>query len=426
MKISRQLYRLAHLVGRAFKCRLVSFAKTISRSTWITRRTLLRHVHIGLSKVSNSSIPGRAPTAALIFAGTFWDPAHQFHRCGSGRMQQEAFACLQALGLKTTFSDAYVPCFPREVVRADIVVSIIPGATRLPARCRGQLLVYTANTHVLERTPRLQAAARFWGLPLESESFRGVEEHLLAYKRADYLLIAENDQGIGNFLKHGIPPQKIKRYNNCVDTDVWTASTIKRDKFSFICYGSALGLRKGLPVLLAAWQLWYRGQDAELHIVGIPSVVSDHLLSGARRGEVRPGLHVQLEGFPAQHPSIIRLIGSCHVAIFPTLEDAQPSSLLEMSSCGLPVITTAESGVEFSSDFCRYVEADSVEDLSDALDYWYSRRNSVAEDGQRAREFIIANHCWPHFRRRFSAILREVMATAGIKPTSSHTTQGFS
>jgi glycosyltransferase involved in cell wall biosynthesis len=97
-----------------------------------------------------------------------------------------------------------------------------------------------------------------------------------------------------------------------------------------------------------------------------------------------------------------------------------------MSSCGLPVITTVESGVEFTRDFCRYVAADSVEDITEALDYWYSRRNSVAEDGQRAREFIIANHSWPHFRKRFSAILREVMATAGIGPKSFHNTQEFS
>jgi glycosyltransferase involved in cell wall biosynthesis len=341
-------------------------------------------------------------------------------------MQNEAFACLQMMGFRTHFAGQEDATFSRDVNNADILVSLAPPVARLSARCRGLLLVYTCNTHVLERTPRLQAAARRWGLPLESDSFRGVEEHLLAYKRADYLLIAENDQGIGNYLKHGISPQKIKRYNNCVDTDVWTPCAIKREKFSFICYGSALGLRKGLPVLLAAWQRWYCGQDAELHIVGIPSEVSDHFLSGTRRGEVRPGLHIQLERFPAQHPPIIRLIGSCHVAVFPTLEDAQPSSLLEMSSCGLPVITTVESGVEFDRDFCRYVAADSIEDLAEAFEYWYSRRNGIAGVGQRARDYIIANHSWPHFRRRFSAILNEVMGTAEIEPSDSHNMRDFS
>ncbi len=329
-------------------------------------------------------------------------------------MQQEAFACLQSLGFPTTFCDADATAFPIEVVRADIIVTIIQGPARLPARCWGKLLVYTANTHVLERTPRLQAAAQFWGLPCEPESFRSVAEHLLAYERADYLLIAENERGMDNFLKHGIPPQKIKRYNNCVDVDIWVPNEQKRDRFSFVCYTSALGLRKGLPALLGAWQQWYNRQDAELWLVGMPTIVSDQLLGGIRNGEVRPGLHVWLEQFPAQHKPIIEFLGSCHVAVFPTLEDAQPSSLLEMASCGLPVITTVESGVEFSPDFCRYVAANSVEDLCEAFEYWHCQRDKVAEMGQRAREYIIANHSWPHFRRRFSAILREVMATAGI------------
>ena len=394
--------------------------------TWLRRRAALRCASAltrGIIGTFRSRMP---PTAALIFTRTFWDPAHPHHFCGSGRMQQEAFACLQRLGFGAHFAGQEDATFRREVIRANLVVSLAPPVARLSARCRRLLLVYTCNTHVLERTPRLQATAQRWGLPLEADSFRGVEEHLVAYGRADYLLIAENDQGIANFLKHGIPPQKIKRYNNCVDVDVWTPAEAKRNRFSFVCYGSALGLRKGLPALLAAWQQWYRGQDTELHLVGTPSVVSDQLLRGARHGEVRPGLHVQLDSFPAQHPPIIRLIGSCDVAVFPTLEDAQPSSLLEMSSCGLPVITTVQSGVEFTPDFCRYVAADSVEDLCEAFEYWYCRRDSVAEAGRRAREYIVAHHSWPHFRRRFSAILCEVMASAGVELPSPPTAQGIS
>ena len=323
-------------------------------------------------------------------------------------MQRVAFASLEACGYKALFSDSYVQQVPREVVHADLIVGLAPGLIRLPPVCTGRMLLYTCNTHVIERTKRLSLAERRWRLECERESARTVDEHLLAYKRADYLLIAENDEGIQNFVKHGIPVSKIKRYNNCVDVDVWQPVQRKRETFSFVCYTSSHGLRRGLPVLLQAWERWFRGQPAELHLLGSSTRVSDQLLNGVRQGQVRPGVHVQLQGFPAQHPPVIEFVSSCHVAVFPTLEDAQPSSLLEMTACGLPVITTVESGVEFNPQFCRYVKADSVEELCAALDYWYARRSELSPVGQMARDYIVANHSWPHFRQRFSAIVNEV------------------
>lgn len=357
-----------------------------------------------------TAILGSVHSAALIFAGAVWDPSHPHHRHGSGRMQKEIFSCLQHMGLRTYFAGQEDKVFSNDIINSDIIVSLVPPVSRFPARCCGILLIYTCNTHVKEREKRLKASMQRWKLPYEPESSRNVDEYLLAYKRADYLLIAENEHGINNFLKHGIPSQKIKRYNNCVDVDIWKPNEKKRDKFSFICYGSVLGLRKGLPALLAAWKKWYRGQNAELYLIGTPSIVSDELLGGAKEGNVLPGVHIYLKGYPAQHPPIIQLISSCHVAVFPTLEDAQPSSLLEMASCGLPVITTIESGVEFTTDFCHYVPADSVEVLCEAFEIFYQRQDETSDRGQIAREYIIENHSWPHFRNRFSSIIREVMA----------------
>src|SRR2546427_666075 len=137
--------------------------------------------------------------------------------------------------------------------------------------------------------------------------------HLAAYAGADVLLVAENDAGVQNFVRHGIPLAQIKRYNNCVDTDVWVPSPKKRNQFTFVCWCSALGLRKGLPSLVRAWERWYGGQDAELLLVGMPSAVSRLMFEGRTTGEVMPGLRLFLEGYPPQDPAIIELVGSCHV-----------------------------------------------------------------------------------------------------------------
>jgi glycosyltransferase involved in cell wall biosynthesis len=228
-----------------------------------------------------------------------------------------------------------------------------------------------------------------------------------AYDAADYLLIAENDLGVANFIKNGIRSEKIIRYNNAIDVDIWIPNPNKRNKFTFVCWSSAHGLRKGLPVLVAAWRSWFSGQDAELHLVGAPTIVSRQLFGDANNCEYMPGLHLSFDLFPPQHKPIVDFLGSCHVAVYPTLEDAQPSTLLEMAACGLPVITTVESGVEFTSDFCRYVIADDPSSLSEAFDFWFQKKDAVHECGNLARKYVLEHHTWGHFRKRFMSIISE-------------------
>jgi glycosyltransferase involved in cell wall biosynthesis len=231
-----------------------------------------------------------------------------------------------------------------------------------------------------------------------------------AYRLADYLMKAENDAGVANFTRRGVPRSKILRYRNAVDTDTWVPAKEKRQPFTFVCWSSSHGLRKGLPSLVSAWRQWYRGQAAELWLVGISTVVSDRLFGHLTQGEPVPGLKLNLGFFPGQYRPVIDFIGSCHVAVFPTLEDAQPSALLEMTSCGLPVITTVESGVEFPETFCRYVARDAPEKLAEALEYWFSRRQELEGPGLAARAYIEGHHTWSSFHSRFTEILTELIA----------------
>jgi glycosyltransferase involved in cell wall biosynthesis len=237
-----------------------------------------------------------------------------------------------------------------------------------------------------------------------------VPTYLKAYNQADYLLIAENDQGINNFIANGIPKNKIKRYNNFCDDEVWLPGLSRREKFTFVLWGSGLGIRKGLPALYEAWKGWFRGQEAEMHIFGIPTQTTDCMFKGLRHGSPTPGLFLHLDLYPAQDPRIIKFLGEAHVGVYPTLEDAQPSSLLEMASCALPIITTRESGVDFTEDFCRYVAADSVDDLQESMDYWFERREEIDTAGKRARMFIRNNHTKELLHKRFKQIIYEILS----------------
>lgn len=345
--------------------------------------------------------------ASLIFSRTHWNLNHVHHKIGTGRMQQEVFACLQGLGFDTEFAGEEDRTYSKRITDADIIFTVPSALTSMAKNVRGVTALFTCNTHVLVRTARLIESSRRWHLPCEY--YPRIPMNMKAYNEAGYLLIAENDQGIDNFVRYGIRRERIRRYNNCVDEDIWVPNNSKRGVFTFVCWTASAGLRKGLPALVAAWQQWFTSQDAELHVFGIPASTSDVMFNGLRHGNPSPGLYLHLDVFPAQDPRIIRFLGTSHVGVLPTLEDAQPSSLLEMASCGLAIITTRESGVEFGEDFCKYVSADSVEELAGAFQYWYEKRDQIDRAGNEARLFIQHNHTWSRLHKRYREIISDIM-----------------
>ena len=396
-------FRAAWPAGLAWLRRLASYLPTRGRAALRSSLHITRRPGVACS------------TAALIFSRPLaTDPA--LGRIGSGRMQEEAFACLESLGLKCYFAGQEDSWYGPEITGADIIVSLLPGLLKLPPFNRSIKVAYACNTHVDVRLARLRASSLKWGLPCEDwprrTLLRDAPRRMLyraGYRLADHLLVAENDAGVENFVANGVPRAKILRYRNAVDTEIWLPATQKRDRFTFVCWSSSHGLRKGLPSLLAAWRQWYRGQEAELWLVGMPTVVSRRLFGDSIQGQPEAGVKLHLESFPGQHRPVIDLIGSCHVAVYPTLEDAQPSALLEMASCGLPVITTIESGVDFPEAFCRYVIPDDSEDIARAFEFWYQRRREVEGLGLAARAYIQEHHTWECFRARFSQIVKTVM-----------------
>ena len=346
-------------------------------------------------------------TASLIFSRTFWNPDHIKHNVGSGRMQQEVFSCLQGLGFETTFAGEEDRTYDSKIIDADLIITVASPLPRISKHVRGVIALFTCNTHCLVKNSRLIEATRRWQLPCEY--YPRIITDIQAYEQADYLLIAENDEGITNFVSNGIERERIKRYNNCVDSHIWLPGNSRREIFTFVFWGSFVGLRKGIPALVEAWRKWYKNQDAELHILGMPTPTSDVMFKGLRQGSPYSGLYINLKDYPAQDPGIIEFLGKSHVGVFPTLEDAQPSSLLEMASCGLPIITTRESGVDFNEVFCKYISADHVPDLVDGFQYWYEKRGQLDDAGKKARSFVKKNHAWPDLHKRFRQIIYEMM-----------------
>jgi glycosyltransferase involved in cell wall biosynthesis len=368
-----------------------------------------------LISILSSSRKSNAITSGLIFSRfTLNHPS--FYLIGSGRMQIELTKCIQAFGYQVIFCGQEDRIYPLSLYSSDFVISTTPGLLKLPSQYKGHKLLFTCNTHVNVRNLTLRCSAKKWNLPIED--LNNEEHYIASYNKADYLLIAENEHGIGNFVNNGIPENKIRTYNNCVDVNIWQPVTVKQEKFTFMFWSSSIGLRKGLASLLKAWDIWFQGQNAQLIIIGNITSTGKKIIERLPSNLKEKNLLTSFKTYPAQFTPAIKLIGSCHIGILPTLEDAMPSSLLEMASCGLPLLTTIESGINFPDRFCFYHQKDNEHSIVDGFEYWYSQRDSIHELQKQVRQYTVENHSWEYFQNRFSLILSEILQKNPIKQIS--------
>ena len=135
------------------------------------------------------------------------------------------------------------------------------------------------------------------------------------------------------FLAAGVPQEKLFRHQRGVDVQRFSPAPQPPEIFRAVFVG-ALIERKGVHHLLAAWhKLGLR--DAEL------------VLAGSAHAEIQPALRkyagpsVKVLGFV---PKVEEVYRSATVHIFPSSCEGSAKATYEAAACGLPQITTRESG----------------------------------------------------------------------------------
>jgi alpha-maltose-1-phosphate synthase len=193
------------------------------------------------------------------------------------------------------------------------------------------------------------------------------------------------------------PQKRIIRASYGVDTDFWRSdSTPDLDSRSVasnrplrFVYAGGISLRKGIPVLLAAWSKAAL-KDAELFLVG-----AWHLAEAARSALPANVHHVP----PCSSAELRRYYQSADVFVFPSFFEGRALVVAEAMACGLPVITTPASGYDdIETHECgRIVSPGNTEELISALRWAGQERAALPEMGNRARERAI--HCsWAAYR----------------------------
>ena len=110
------------------------------------------------------------------------------------------------------------------------------------------------------------------------------------------------------------------------------------------------------------------------------------------------GNSVKVLGFSPNVPALMR---TASALVFPSGCEGFAKVTLEAAACGLPLITTKESGDALIDGVTgRLIPPNNEEALSAAMREAWQERDRFAAMGRAAREHVAAHFTWDHFRAR--------------------------
>ncbi len=226
--------------------------------------------------------------------------------------------------------------------------------------------------------------SRDWKERLLLNRERFIEE----YDLAD-LLIVLSEKAADTFRVQGFPDEKLFYLPRGVDVARFRPGA--RPPVFRAVFSGALIERKGIHHLLEAWHRLDL-KDAELWLVGSVHAEAKPHLQKFWRDNIRVvGFAKDVENYLSQ--------GTIHV--FPSQCEGSAKVTYEAAACGLPQITTREAG-DVVTDGVEgiIITPGRVDELAEAILYLYNNPDVVARMSVAARERVVENFTWDHFRAR--------------------------
>jgi glycosyltransferase involved in cell wall biosynthesis len=143
------------------------------------------------------------------------------------------------------------------------------------------------------------------------------------------------------------------------------------------------------------------------------------VLAGTVHDEMRPwlekfgGTNVRVAGFVRDVETLYR---SAALHVFPSSCEGSAKSTYEAAACGLPQITTRESGdIVIDGVNGLIIPADNPDALAEALQRLHADRAMCERFGAAGRERVVAHFTWAHFGERMLQAYRRAMELAAAR-----------
>ena len=240
-----------------------------------------------------------------------------------------------------------------------------------------------------------RSEVRSWKSRFLLERERFLEEYELAT-----LVVVLSEKAAQSFRAANFPDEKLFYLPRGVDTERFKPGT--RPPIFRAIFSGALIERKGIHYLLEAWHR-LNLKDAELWLLGSVHDEAKPYLKRFGRENVRVlGFKRDLENYLNQ--------GSVYV--FPSRLEGSAKTIYEAAACGLPMITTREAG-----DVVRdgvegiIVQPGDVDAIAAAIEHLYRHPEIVASMSAAARQRVVENFTWDHYRTRLLGAYERAIQT---------------
>jgi glycosyltransferase involved in cell wall biosynthesis len=209
----------------------------------------------------------------------------------------------------------------------------------------GLTFVDAQNAHPTEFWQLLSEEQQRWNSPYPPVSRFYHERSLQTVERADYIFAPSRVVG-RSFCRHGFSEARVLLYSLPIDLRLFQPPAILRppDRPLTILNTGALCLRKGTPYLLEAFRLILKEEPRA--VLRLTRNVRDDCREILRRYadlpiDWAPSLNMAL---PAERAQFVQRYQTSDVFVLPSIEDGFAFVVAEALACGLPVITTPNTG----------------------------------------------------------------------------------
>jgi starch synthase len=262
----------------------------------------------------------------------------------------------------------------------------------------GKTFVDAGNSHIENFWETLTQEHRRWNCPTPPAAPHWIAraKEMLA-GHTDYVL-SPSSYVTNSFLARGFKPEQILKNVYPVNLSLFTLRTGSRPQnqpLTVISTGS-LSLRKGTPYLLEAFRIVQKS---------IPKarLLLTRLVEDSVKGIVPKYADLNIEWSPSlPHPELAERLRNADIFILPSLEDGFARTVTEALACGLPVVTTPNTG---ASDLIvpgkngEVVPIRNASALAEAILKWADRVRSP-----EPRRNMLPNpdeFSFAHFRKHF-------------------------
>lgn len=227
------------------------------------------------------------------------------------------------------------------------------------AKRRGlRVVVDRASTHIRTQSRILRDAYARHGIRYEPTHDRVVARCLRDYDLAD-LVTVPSPFAYDSFLAEGFDPARLVQNPFGANLNVAAPPVAAMPGPFTVLFVGQIGVRKGVPELLAAWERAAL-PDARLVLAGGVEPMSRRIVEPDRQ---RPG--VTFAGFVRDVGALMR---TAHVFAFPSIEEGSALVTYEAMAHGLPMIVTPNAGsVARPIEDALFVPAGDVDALAHEL-----------------------------------------------------------